>query len=110
MWVTHFCLFSQKLHCLEWIRSLSEMYFNTTLLCLEFQRVLSETIKNIPSDEDLNGIALGLVRLQETYRLNPENILQSGLGKTMDMFDGHQNRTTVLYHGNRSWPFNLFVF
>ncbi|KAJ8408774.1 hypothetical protein AAFF_G00245920 [Aldrovandia affinis] len=54
----------------------------------EFQRILSETIQNIPSDQDLDGIALGLVRLQETYRLNPENILGSGLGQaTMDPLD-----------------------
>ncbi|XP_035290464.1 prolyl 4-hydroxylase subunit alpha-2-like [Anguilla anguilla] len=45
-----------------------------------FQTFLSENGPNIPSDEDVDGIALGLVRLQETYMLHPDKIL-GGLGQ-----------------------------
>ncbi|KAJ8348026.1 hypothetical protein SKAU_G00266150 [Synaphobranchus kaupii] len=46
----------------------------------EFQRFLSENTPNIPTDEDVDGIALGLVRLQETYVLHPDKIV-GGLGQ-----------------------------
>ncbi|XP_036379788.1 prolyl 4-hydroxylase subunit alpha-2 [Megalops cyprinoides] len=45
----------------------------------EFLDSLSVKFQQIPSDEDLDGVALGLVRLQETYRLQPKNILEGGL-------------------------------
>lgn len=57
---------------------------SSPVVLLEFNRFLMENDPNIPSDEDLDGIALALVRLQETYVLYPDKIL-GGLGKVMRM-------------------------
>ncbi|KAI1902941.1 hypothetical protein AGOR_G00021480 [Albula goreensis] len=46
----------------------------------EFNKVFSENAQYIPSDEDVDGIALGLVRLQETYRVHPQTVLRGGFG------------------------------
>ncbi|XP_057191026.1 prolyl 4-hydroxylase subunit alpha-2-like isoform X2 [Triplophysa rosa] len=41
---------------------------------VDIQEWLHSDLPNFPSEEDLEGAALGLIRLQEIYKLYPENI------------------------------------
>nr|XP_023659254.1 prolyl 4-hydroxylase subunit alpha-2-like [Paramormyrops kingsleyae]XP_023659255.1 prolyl 4-hydroxylase subunit alpha-2-like [Paramormyrops kingsleyae] len=40
----------------------------------EFLGLMSAKSQQIPSEKDLNGVALGMLRLQETYKLPPEKM------------------------------------
>ncbi|XP_018607374.1 prolyl 4-hydroxylase subunit alpha-2-like isoform X2 [Scleropages formosus] len=46
-----------------------------------FLDALPEKSQHFPGDKDIDGVALGLLRLQETYRLNPERMRGGGLPK-----------------------------
>nr|XP_015205037.1 PREDICTED: prolyl 4-hydroxylase subunit alpha-2-like isoform X3 [Lepisosteus oculatus] len=51
----------------------------------DFLASLSLKCQHFPSKDDVDGAALGLVRLQETYRLDPQSIMDgkiSGMGHT----------------------------
>ncbi|XP_028838594.1 prolyl 4-hydroxylase subunit alpha-2 isoform X2 [Denticeps clupeoides] len=45
----------------------------------DFLGVLKQKSQGLPSDGDVDGVALGLVRLQETYHLHPESVMKGGV-------------------------------
>ncbi|XP_067309381.1 prolyl 4-hydroxylase subunit alpha-1-like [Pseudorasbora parva] len=55
--------------------------------CKEYQNELNAMILEIPQREDLDGAALGLIRLQEIYKLHPEDITKETYLDEEEAFD-----------------------
>ncbi|KAG5265302.1 hypothetical protein AALO_G00240750 [Alosa alosa] len=48
----------------------------------DFLEALSSTLKDLPEQKEVDRVALGLIRLQEIYRLEPQSIMGHGLAGT----------------------------